>query len=173
MRFTGFPATASATTSTTARVTQATPAMAVRATRRLSGRVTRSSRNAPTPMTSATPSETTRIVGARESRAPATWLSRSFSLASRTVGAIAASPAAIGTSTAKLRLRPGTKANSRISMIGVEKVAPRLSAMRATPASSVALPPISARSSQPSSRRPASTRAGQAGMRKRAAVALA
>ncbi len=58
-------------------------------------------------------------------------------------------------------------------MIGVEKVAPRLRAMRATPASNVAAPPIRPLRSQPSSRLAASTRAGHAGIRNSAAVALA
>ena len=82
-------------------------------------------------------------------------------------------PAATGTSTANVRVRPGSSANTSTSITGVAYSEPRLWLSSATSASSTAPPASSPRTPQGRRSLRASSSAGQNAISHCAALALA
>ena len=99
------------------------------------------------------------------------WDSRSPTRS--TAGAVAPMPAATGMSSAKVRARRGTSANTSTSMTGVAYSAPRLCPSSATSASSTVPPASAPRRPHGSHALRASRNAGQHAISHRAAFALA
>ena len=90
----------------------------------------------------------------------------------RTAGAVAPMPAATGRSSANVRRRPGTSANTSKSITGVAYREPRLWPSRATSASSTAPPASAPRRAHGRRALRASRNAGQKAISHSAALAL-
>ena len=97
---------------------------------------------------------------------------RSRSETSSTRAAVSPTPAAIGTSTASERTRPGTTAKKITNVIGRANSDPRLWLISAMSTSTTAPPASRPRTQIDSSRRPASRTAGQKAISHVAAAAF-